>query len=127
MTDDDDRALWEAFGNSAFGRTMMSALTGKLVTPDAKAVVIDTADVALHTDAPALTVAHFREVCRAYQAPAVVCRYLGLTTDGVRCCKLIPSARAAVDARAATMLAKGDNCPGRSGAIPGDTPPTEAS
>jgi hypothetical protein len=48
-------------------------------------------------------------VCKFKQG-AKTCRYIGLGAEGFMCMKTDASLRAAVDARADKMSAKGDNC-----------------
>ena len=54
---------------------------------------------------------HLKDVCKAGQG-AATCRYITMNASGWLCAKLDPSLKPMIDARIATMRAKGDNCEG---------------
>ena len=60
-----------------------------------------------------------KEMCKIGQG-ADCCRYLTGGQTGLECAKLT-GLRAVIDARAATMTAQSDNCPGDWGNYAGDT------
>jgi hypothetical protein len=55
--------------------------------------------------------AYLSETCKVGHG-AACCRYVTMGADGWYCAKVDPALRPAIDLRAATMTAKGDNCPG---------------